>query len=207
VPLAYRLPRAPHLRSQRGSCTRRQALELRAEWYRSACPPLLSPRPQEINTCAGERTSQDRLLSALDKPVDRRSIFIDMNATTRARNLSRGYRQQAGLLRALAHPTRLRILEILSLSGECCVCHLTAILRQRQPYVSQHLMVLRSHGLVEDRRDGVMVYYRLSDQRIRELIDLTRELLRSCGVEAHFPPVPDVPVPGCPCPECTARLP
>lgn len=47
--------------------------------------------------------------------------------------MGNGYTQQAELIRALVHPTRLRILDILAQGGECCVCHLTAALEQRQP--------------------------------------------------------------------------
>ena len=111
------------------------------------------------------------------------------------------YEQHAGLIRATAHPVRLQILEILA-RGECCVCHLTAILRRRQPCVSQHLMVLRESGLVVDRRDGVRVYYRLADPRIANVISLTREMLRSAGVEAEPLTVPALPVHGCACPKC-----
>jgi len=112
-----------------------------------------------------------------------------------------GYKQQASLIRALAHPTRLRILEILA-QQESCVCHLTAILKQRQPYVSQQLMVLRAQGLVLDRKDGVMVYYRLADRGIAKLISLTRDLLRASGAEADFPTAPQAPLRGCSCPLC-----
>ena len=114
-----------------------------------------------------------------------------------------GYGQQAELLKAMAHPTRLRILEILSQTGECCVCHVTAILKQRQPYVSQHLMVLRAQGLVTDRKDGIMVYYRLADQRIAQLIGLSRELLPSVTQVASMA-IPKSPVEGCSCPACVA---
>ena len=111
------------------------------------------------------------------------------------------YKHQVGLIKAMAHPVRLHILEILSKS-EACVCHLTTILKQRQPYVSQQLMPLREAGLVRDRRDGVMIYYRLADERIVQVIELMREVLRSTGVEVDFPPVPVAPVEGCPCPKC-----
>jgi ArsR family transcriptional regulator len=115
------------------------------------------------------------------------------------------YKQQAEWIRAMAHPTRLLILEILAERGECCVCHLTTILKQRQPYVSQQLMVLRDKGLVADRKDGVMVYYRLVDLRIRDLISLTRELLWKDDAQAAFPSIPAAPVPGCTCPKCEAE--
>jgi len=111
------------------------------------------------------------------------------------------YREQASLIKAMAHPTRLHILDILS-RGEACVCHLTTILKLRQPNISQHLMVLREAGLVRDRRDGVVVYYRLADDRTAQVIALTREMLCSRGVEVNFPPIPTVPVKGCPCPKC-----
>ena len=112
------------------------------------------------------------------------------------------YREQANVIKAMGHPTRLRILDILS-EYEACVCHLTTVLRKPQPNVSQHLMVLRQAGLVTDRRDGVIIYYRLADERVAAIVRLTRRVLRSNGTEVAFPQVPVSPVPGCPCPKCT----
>lgn len=117
----------------------------------------------------------------------------------------RVYVEQAGLLRAIAHPTRLRILEMLS-QGECCVCHLTAALRQRQPCVSQHLMVLRENGLVQDRKDGVMVFYRLADPQIATVLVETRRLQRLSEGDGQEWQVPVAPVAGCTCPKCTQIL-
>ena len=114
------------------------------------------------------------------------------------------YEKQSELLKALAHPVRLRILEILA-QEESCVCHLTTILDQRQPYVSQHLMLLREVGLVLDRKEGAIVYYRLVDKRVMESIVLTRELLRARGVDGQASPIPRSPVNGCPCPKCGAE--
>lgn len=111
------------------------------------------------------------------------------------------YNKQAALVKALAHPTRLHILDILS-QDEACVCHLTAVLRQRQPYVSQQLMILREAGLVTDRKDGVMVYYRLANAAVAETVRATRALLRAKGETVEFPPIPPSPVEGCPCPHC-----
>lgn len=63
----------------------------------------------------------------------------------------------------LADATRLRCLLLLRQQGELCVCELTAALDMSQPKISRHLALLRSAGLVVDRRDATWVYYRLSD--------------------------------------------
>ena len=67
------------------------------------------------------------------------------------------------LFRALGDETRLRIIALLS-QGELCVCHLQEALELPQPNVSRQLGILRAAGLVEDRREGSWVYYRLLRQ-------------------------------------------
>jgi ArsR family transcriptional regulator len=67
----------------------------------------------------------------------------------------------AGVFRALGDATRLRLLALLA-GGEVCVCHLHESLRLPQPTISRHLAYLRRAGLVETRRDGVWVHYRLA---------------------------------------------
>lgn len=62
---------------------------------------------------------------------------------------------------ALADPTRLRILALLG-DGEICVCHIHASLDVPQPTASRHLAYLRKAGLVEARRDGIWMHYRLA---------------------------------------------
>jgi ArsR family transcriptional regulator len=62
---------------------------------------------------------------------------------------------------ALADPTRLRILSLLS-EDEVCVCHIHASLDVPQPTASRHLAYLRKSGLVEARREGVWMHYRLA---------------------------------------------
>jgi DNA-binding transcriptional ArsR family regulator len=64
------------------------------------------------------------------------------------------------VLKALAHPVRLRILAMLR-GGELCVCQLTAVLELAASTVSAHLADLKRAGLVEDRRDGRWVFHRL----------------------------------------------
>jgi len=64
------------------------------------------------------------------------------------------------LFKALGDPTRLRIVKLLE-GGELCVCQLTAALRMGQSRISRHLSILKQAGLIEDRRAGKWVHYRL----------------------------------------------
>jgi ArsR family transcriptional regulator len=75
------------------------------------------------------------------------------------------------LLRALGQPARLQILLAIG-EGEACVCHLEAALGLRQAYISQHLMALRKAKVLETRRDGRFIFYRLRDPSMLELIQL-----------------------------------
>ena len=65
------------------------------------------------------------------------------------------------LTKALSDQTRLRILLLLSKGDERCVCELTQALELSQPKISRHLAVLRASGLLQDRKSGFWVYYRL----------------------------------------------
>jgi ArsR family transcriptional regulator len=92
--------------------------------------------------------------------------------------------QTAEWLKAMAHPERLRLLGVLR-AGEQCVCHLTAVLGQRQPYVSQQLAYLRDAGILADRKAGLRVYYHIADVRVLPLLDALdvhdeNELARAC---------------------------
>lgn len=85
----------------------------------------------------------------------------------------------ARLFKALADETRLRILALLT-RGELCVCDLMAVLELPQSTVSRHLAYLRNAGWVEDRRQGVWMFYRLargSGALQRELLPLLTRLL------------------------------
>ena len=85
------------------------------------------------------------------------------------------FETEARLLALLAHPIRLQIVELLR-HGEVCVCGMQAALGQRQAYVSQHLMALREAGIVTCRKDGLRVYYQLSDPRLLDVLDEVRAL-------------------------------
>ena len=107
---------------------------------------------------------------------------------------------------ALAHPSRLEIVDLLR-DGEACVCHIQAMLNQRQSYISQHLNVLRNVGLVSSRKEGLRVYYRVSDARLFEVIDEMKALLQSTGSwQPEEAGVRDPRQP-CTCPQCTEQQP
>ncbi|CAB1214012.1 metalloregulator ArsR/SmtB family transcription factor [Acinetobacter bouvetii] len=71
---------------------------------------------------------------------------------------------QVEFFKCLADQTRLDLLMLMVKQGERCVCDFTATLDLSQPKISRHLALLRSTALVQDRRQGQWVYYRLHDQ-------------------------------------------
>jgi ArsR family transcriptional regulator len=80
------------------------------------------------------------------------------------------------VFKALADPTRIRILGLLS-AGEICVCHIHESLKLPQSLVSRHLAYLRRAGIVETRKDGLWVHYRMAsrpDAVTRTLLDAVR---------------------------------
>lgn len=111
----------------------------------------------------------------------------------------RPYYRSTRLLKVLAHPVRLQILNALR-QGEECVCHLTAFLHQRQAYVSQQLMFLRRAGILEDRKDGLRVYYRIKDPRVFDVLDTLHAL-----VGANDIPSEKTRIGACPCPKCKSQ--
>jgi DNA-binding transcriptional ArsR family regulator len=102
------------------------------------------------------------------------------------------YNQLANILKAMAHPARLQMLDMLR-QGELCVCHIENALDKRQAYVSQQLMVLREAGIVDSRRDGLQVYYRITDSHVIDLMKAIYGTADSLGYQ---------PIDGCQCPRC-----
>ncbi len=83
------------------------------------------------------------------------------------------FAQMNKTLRALADPTRMRILGLLA-GGQVCVCHIHDALSIPQPTASRHLAYLRKAGLVDSRREGQWVYYTLAalpDETLRTLVN------------------------------------
>ncbi len=109
------------------------------------------------------------------------------------------YGEQAEVLRVMAHPTRLQILDILLRDSEC-VCHLSAALGKPQPYVSQQLAVLRKAGLVIDEKEGTNAFYRLADADVRRQVTAifgsSQDQPAERGGECHCT------IENCVCPKC-----
>jgi DNA-binding transcriptional ArsR family regulator len=114
------------------------------------------------------------------------------------------YNLEAQIFYALAHPVRLEILELLR-EGEACVCHIQAMLDQRQAYISQHLNVLRKAGLVSSHKAGQRVYYQICDPHLYDVIDNFQSVMIAAGIleaqpakilsQGHLP---------CSCPQCAS---
>lgn len=87
------------------------------------------------------------------------------------------YEVKANLFKGLAHPFRIRILELLSDADEVSVAQLGEETGLEASHLSQHLSVLRRHRLVVSERRGSHVYYRLADRRTAEMLAVARALL------------------------------
>ena len=85
-------------------------------------------------------------------------------------------RKKSNLFKAIGHPSRVQILEYLS-SGERCVCDIISELGLEQSNVSQHLAVLRRENLIESRKQGLQVMYRIKHLEILALLQQTQEII------------------------------
>jgi DNA-binding transcriptional ArsR family regulator len=81
----------------------------------------------------------------------------------------------AQLFRLLGDPTRVRILFALLEAGELCVCDIATTVGTTDTKVSQAMRLLRGAGVVRNRRDGRNIFYRLDDNHVRVLLDVSRE--------------------------------
>jgi ArsR family transcriptional regulator len=94
------------------------------------------------------------------------------------------YVLKAQLFRVLGHPVRIRMLELLS-DGERTVGDLQAELSLDSSGTSQHLAALRQQGVLESRRAGTSVYYRIRDPRVTQLLAVAKQLLTSALSDSH----------------------
>jgi len=86
------------------------------------------------------------------------------------------YKMHAAFCKFMGSPKRIEILFLLG-NGEKCVDELARLMKINIPNVSQNLTMMRERGIVESRRDGTKIYYRLSNPKILELCISMRDLM------------------------------
>ncbi|MFA7330255.1 MAG: metalloregulator ArsR/SmtB family transcription factor [Candidatus Delongbacteria bacterium] len=86
----------------------------------------------------------------------------------------------SGVLKALAHPTRLQMVELLA-GGERCVCELAAAADTDVPGMSRHLSQLKSVGILADRRQGKQVFYRLQTPCLLGFLHCIEDVVQAHG--------------------------
>jgi len=82
---------------------------------------------------------------------------------------------EVDVFKALADPTRLKILECIK-NGEKCICEVIPYTGKSQPNVSQHLKVLKIAGLVDERKEGTKILLKVSNKKIFDVIDSVKKL-------------------------------
>ena len=85
---------------------------------------------------------------------------------------------KAEILKALAQPTRLRILECLR-KGEKCICEIVPLIHGEQSNISRHISVMQKSRLVATRKDGVRVMVKVRDPKIFDVLDRVSQILQN----------------------------
>jgi ArsR family transcriptional regulator len=93
------------------------------------------------------------------------------------------YTQRATIIKAMAHPSRLIIIDALA-EGEKCVCELQRLVGADLSTVSKHLSVMKRAGIVTDRKEGLQVFYRLRVPCVLRFFDCVEAVLRANAQEA-----------------------
>jgi DNA-binding transcriptional ArsR family regulator len=94
-----------------------------------------------------------------------------------AKHSRQRYEARAKIGKALAHPSRLLMLDVLS-DGERCVCELTELVGADQSTVSKHLGILKQAGIVDDRKDGAKTFYRLKIKCLQGMWECIESVLK-----------------------------
>ena len=107
-------------------------------------------------------------------------------------------------LSVIASSQRIAILLAIG-KGEACVCHLETALGLRQAYISQHLMALRKADILQDRREGRYVFYKLKNASLLDLITASATL-SGLSAESVSALINMRSYPSCECPQCVPAL-
>ena len=89
--------------------------------------------------------------------------------------------EPVNLFSILADQTRLRALMLIQEEGEACVCEITYALDESQPKISRHLALMRESRIVESRREGTWMHYRINPS----LPDWSREIIKQMHIQLH----------------------
>lgn len=100
-----------------------------------------------------------------------------MDTRTRAK-----YEARAKIIKALAHPSRLYIVDLLN-DGDRCVCELTEKIGADMSTVSKHLSILRGAGIVADEKRGTQVYYSLSVPCVLRFFGCVEEVIKTAALK------------------------
>lgn len=82
----------------------------------------------------------------------------------------------ANIFKAMAHPTRIQIIKLLK-DGPLCVCNILPQLESEQSNTSQHLAILRNQGILDNKKDGSMVIYRIKSPEVLQMIELAENII------------------------------
>ncbi len=91
---------------------------------------------------------------------------------------------QALIFKALGQPIRLQILDLLK-EGERCVCEIFPAIQHEQANVSKHLSILKQAGILECRKEGLRIIYRIKNRQVLDLLSTVSRLLKKNVREQH----------------------
>ena len=108
----------------------------------------------------------------INKAKDWRMAFE--NGETHMSNM--GNQLISNIFKALSHPTRLQIVKLLK-EKPLCVCDILPQIESEQSNTSQHLSVLKNQGIVDSKKDGSMVIYRIKSPEVYEMLDIAESII------------------------------
>ena len=91
--------------------------------------------------------------------------------------LLKAYEMRAQILKAMAHPSRLMMIDAMNDGGEICVCDLVEMVGSDQSTVSKHLAILKLAGIVDDRKEGQKSFYRLTRPCVMNFFDCIERVM------------------------------
>lgn len=91
---------------------------------------------------------------------------------------------RADILKALAQPTRLKIIEFLR-AGERCVCEIFPAISEEQSNTSRHLNMMLAAGVLSRRKDGLKIFYAIKHPEVLEIVDLVTLIVKQDNAGRH----------------------